>query len=67
MTMEATDLREAELGVIIDTGSLRGATISSAQLALAAPVLAEALGIVVSDDLAEPGQPQARPRRRPAQ
>lgn len=50
VTMDGTDLRGAELGMIIDTGSLRGATISSGQLALVAPVLATALGIVVSDD-----------------
>jgi hypothetical protein len=48
--MDKTDLRQAELGLIIDTGSLRGAIISSGQLALVAPVLAEALGIVVNDD-----------------
>jgi uncharacterized protein YjbI with pentapeptide repeats len=52
VTMDRTDLRGAELGVVIDTDSLRGAIISSAQLAMAAPVLAEALGIVVDD-----GQP----------
>jgi uncharacterized protein YjbI with pentapeptide repeats len=50
VTMDKTDLRSAELGVIIDTGSLRGAIISSGQLALAAPVLAEALGIIIDDD-----------------
>lgn len=50
VTMDKTDLRHAELGLIIDTGSLRGAIISSGQLALAAPVLAEALGIVVNDE-----------------
>jgi uncharacterized protein YjbI with pentapeptide repeats len=49
-TMDATDLRGAELGIIIDHGSLRGATISTAQLVLLAPVLAETLGITVSDD-----------------
>ena len=50
VTMEQTDLRTAELGVIIDVGSLRGAIISSGQLAIAAPVLAEALGIEIDDD-----------------
>jgi uncharacterized protein YjbI with pentapeptide repeats len=50
VTMDETDLRGAELGLIIDTGSLRGAIISSGQLALAAPVLAEALGILIDDD-----------------
>ena len=50
VTMDQTDLRGAELGLIIDTQSLRGAIISSGQLALAAPVIAEALGIIVNDD-----------------
>lgn len=50
LTMDRTDLRGAELGLIIDTTSLRGAILSSGQLALAAPVLAEALGIVIDDD-----------------
>jgi uncharacterized protein YjbI with pentapeptide repeats len=50
VTMDQTDLRGAELGVIIDTTSLSGAIISTAQLAQAAPVLAETLGIVVEDD-----------------
>jgi len=50
VTMDATDLRGAELGIIIDAGSLRGATLSTAQLILLAPVLAETLGITVSDD-----------------
>ena len=49
VTMDRTDLRGAVLGVTIDTGSLRGAIISSGQLALAAPVLAQALGIIVDD------------------
>ncbi len=50
VTMDGTDLRGAGLGIIIDTGSLRGAIVSPAQLALVAPALADALGIVVSDD-----------------
>jgi hypothetical protein len=49
--MERTDLRGASLGIVIDSDSLRGAIISSAQLAVVAPVLAETLGIVVDDDL----------------
>jgi uncharacterized protein YjbI with pentapeptide repeats len=49
VTMDQTDLRGAELGLVIDVDSLRGAIISSGQLAMAAPVLAEALGIVVND------------------
>ena len=50
VTMNGTDLRGAELGLIIDSGSLRGATISTAQLVSIAPVLAQTLGITVSDD-----------------
>jgi uncharacterized protein YjbI with pentapeptide repeats len=50
VTMNATDLRGAELGIIIDSGSLRGATISTAQLVSIAPVLAQTMGITVSDD-----------------
>jgi uncharacterized protein YjbI with pentapeptide repeats len=50
--MEATDLRWAQLGLIIDADSLRGAIMSSGQLAVVAPVLAETLGIVIND---EPG------------
>ncbi len=50
VTMDRTDLRGAALGIIIDTGSLRGAIVSPTQLALVAPALADALGIVVSDD-----------------
>lgn len=49
VTMDQTDMRAAELGLVIDTDSLRGAIISSGQLALVAPVLAEALGIVIDD------------------
>jgi len=50
VTMDGTDLRDAELGLIIDGDSLRGATISSGQLAIVAPVLAAALGIVIDDE-----------------
>jgi hypothetical protein len=50
VTMDRTDLRDAELGLIIDTSSLRGAIISSGQLAIVAPVLAAALGIVIDDE-----------------
>jgi uncharacterized protein YjbI with pentapeptide repeats len=50
VTMDATDLRGAELGLIIDSTSLRGAIISTAQLVTLAPVLAETMGITVSDD-----------------
>jgi uncharacterized protein YjbI with pentapeptide repeats len=50
VTMEQTDLRGASLGLVIDAASLRGAIISSAQLAIVAPVLAGTLGIVVDDE-----------------
>ena len=48
--LEATDLRDAELGIIIGPDSLRGATVSTAQLVYLAPVLAQTMGITVSDD-----------------
>jgi uncharacterized protein YjbI with pentapeptide repeats len=56
VTMDRTDLRGAQLGIIIDSGSLRGAIVSPGQLALVAPALAGALGIVVSDDEDGPGR-----------
>lgn len=49
-TMSQVDLRGAELGIRIDPGSLRGAIVTSAQLAAMVPVLAECLGIVVADE-----------------
>jgi uncharacterized protein YjbI with pentapeptide repeats len=48
--MDATDLRGAELGVIIGPDSLRGAIVSTGQLVYLAPVLAQTMGITVSDD-----------------
>jgi hypothetical protein len=48
--MDGTDLRGAELGIIVDAGSLRGAIVSTAQLVRLAPVLAETMGLTVSDD-----------------
>jgi hypothetical protein len=48
--MNGTDLRGAELGIIIGPDSLRGATVSTGQLVYLAPVLAETMGITVSDD-----------------
>ena len=48
--MEGTDLRNAELGIVIDAQSLRGAIISTGQLVALAPVLAETLGLTVADD-----------------
>jgi uncharacterized protein YjbI with pentapeptide repeats len=50
VTMDRTDLRGAELGLIIDSGSLRGAIVSTAQLVHLAPVLAQTMGLLVSDD-----------------
>ena len=49
VTLEQVDLRGAELGLILTPGALRGATISRAQLAEVAPVLAEHSGITVAD------------------
>jgi uncharacterized protein YjbI with pentapeptide repeats len=48
--MDQTDLRDAELGIIIDAESLRGAIISSGQLVGLAPAIAQSIGIVVRDD-----------------
>jgi uncharacterized protein YjbI with pentapeptide repeats len=48
--MDRTDLRGAELGIIVDAQSLRGAIVSSGQLVLLAPALAEGMGLVVSDE-----------------
>jgi len=50
VTLDQTDLRGAELGLIIDSGSLRGAIVSTGQLVHIAPVLAQTMGIIVSDD-----------------
>jgi uncharacterized protein YjbI with pentapeptide repeats len=50
VTMDTTDLRDAELGLIIDQNSLRGAVVSTGQLVYIAPVLAQTMGITVSDD-----------------
>ncbi len=47
VTLDKVDLRGAELGIIITPGALKGATISSAQLAGLAPLLAEHVGITV--------------------
>ena len=48
--LAGTDLRGAELGIIISPDSLRGAIVSAGQLVFLAPLLAETLGITVSDD-----------------
>lgn len=50
VTLDHVDLRGAELGITVDPDSLRGAIVSSAQLAVMAPLLAEIMGITVSDD-----------------
>ena len=48
-TLDQVDLRGSELGLIVGPSPLRGAIISSGQLAAIAPVLAEGLGIMVDD------------------
>jgi len=48
--LDRVDLRGSELGLIVGPQPLRGAIISSGQLAAIAPVLADALGIVVDDE-----------------
>lgn len=52
VTMVQVDLRDAELGLIIDESSLRGSIIGTAQLIALAPTLAQTLGVTVSDDRA---------------
>jgi hypothetical protein len=49
VTLQQVDLRGAELGITVDPGSLRGAIVSPAQLASMAPLLADAMGIIVED------------------
>ena len=49
VTMDAVDLRGAELGITVDPGSLHGAIVTSGQLAAMAALLAESLGITVRD------------------
>ncbi len=49
VTMDDVDLRGAELNITITPDSLRGAIITNAQLMTAAPLLAETLGIAVTD------------------
>ena len=50
VTLAKVDLRGAELDITGDSGSLRGAIISTAQLLDLAPFLAQSLGITVKDD-----------------
>ena len=54
VTLADVDLRGAELNITITPDSLRGAIITSAQLMTAAPLLAETLGIVVTDETRQP-------------
>jgi len=57
VTLDQADLRGAELGIIIDPMCLRGAIVTSAQLAEMAPLLAESLGLIVDDEQPpRPGQ-----------
>jgi uncharacterized protein YjbI with pentapeptide repeats len=47
--LDEADLRGAELGITVDPSCLRGAIITSAQLADLAPLLAASLGMTVED------------------
>ena len=49
MTLDRVDLRGAELGIVTDTVSLRGAIVTAGQLASIATLLADSMGIVVTD------------------
>jgi uncharacterized protein YjbI with pentapeptide repeats len=49
-SLDQVDLRGSELGVIVGPNPLRGAIISSGQLATIAPMLAESLGITVEPE-----------------
>jgi uncharacterized protein YjbI with pentapeptide repeats len=57
MTLDRVDLRGAELGITTDSVSLRGATVTTAQLADLAFLLADSMGIIVAD---APGAGDAR-------
>ena len=48
-TLDKVDLRGAQLDITAGFESLRGALMSTAQLMSLAPVLAEQLGIQISD------------------
>jgi uncharacterized protein YjbI with pentapeptide repeats len=50
MTLHRVDLRDAELGITTDTVSLRGASITTAQLGALARLLADSMGIIVAED-----------------
>ena len=49
MTLDRVDLRDAELGITTDSGSLRGAIVTTAQLVDMAYLLADSMGIIVAD------------------
>jgi uncharacterized protein YjbI with pentapeptide repeats len=49
VTLDQVDLRGAELGIIIGPDSLRGAIVTTGQLVMLAPLLADSLGITISD------------------
>jgi uncharacterized protein YjbI with pentapeptide repeats len=49
VTLDRVDLRGAELGIIIGPDSLRGAIVTTGQLIMLAPLLADSLGIIISD------------------
>jgi uncharacterized protein YjbI with pentapeptide repeats len=51
VTLNRVDLRgAAELGLTVDPAALSGAIVSTAQLLLLAPLLADSIGIIVTDD-----------------
>ena len=50
VTLDQVDLRGAELGITIDPECLRGAIVTSGQLAEIAPLLAESIGLIVTDE-----------------
>jgi uncharacterized protein YjbI with pentapeptide repeats len=50
VTLDQLDLRGAELGITIDPTCLRGAILTTAQLADMAPLLAESIGLIVADE-----------------
>ncbi len=50
VTLDEVNLRGAELGITIDPMCLRGAIVTSAQLAEMAPLLAESLGLTVTGE-----------------
>jgi uncharacterized protein YjbI with pentapeptide repeats len=49
VTLNQVDLRGAELGITVDPAALGGAIVTTAQLIDMAPILADAIGIIVED------------------